>query len=118
MGHPIKLPPILPLHPKIAAIAILIRIIALSGGNKASIWHKRLIYLSIISMTVGNLSAIVQKDLKKLLAYSSIAHAGYAIIGILSMNHAGYAGAIFYAMALLILKFTCFFVIIKQLQKV
>jgi NADH-quinone oxidoreductase subunit N len=97
---------------KVAAIAILIRIIALSGGH-SEYTAKVLIYLSIISMTVGNLSAIVQKDLKKLLAYSSIAHAGYALIGILSMNHSGYAGAVFYAMALLILKFTCFFVIIK-----
>jgi NADH-quinone oxidoreductase subunit N len=101
---------------KIAAVAILIRIIALSGGNNPYL-AQALVYLSIISMTVGNLAAIVQKDLKKLLAYSSIAHAGYAIIGILSMNHAGYAGAVFYAMALLILKFTCFFVIIKAATK-
>jgi NADH-quinone oxidoreductase subunit N len=101
---------------KIAAIAILIRIIALSGGHNPYL-TQALIYLSIISMTVGNLAAIVQKDLKKLLAYSSIAHAGYAIIGILSMNHAGYAGAVFYAMALLILKFTCFLVIIKAATK-
>jgi NADH-quinone oxidoreductase subunit N len=97
---------------KVAAIALLIRIIALSGGN-SEYPAKVLIYLSIISMTVGNLSAIVQKDLKKLLAYSSIAHAGYALIGILSMNQAGYTGAVFYALALLILKFTCFFVVIK-----
>jgi NADH-quinone oxidoreductase subunit N len=101
---------------KVAAIAILIRIIAMSGGRSEYL-AEVLIYLSIISMTVGNLSAIVQKDLKKLLAYSSIAHAGYAIIGILSMNHAGYAGSIFYAMALLILKFTCFFVIIMVATK-
>jgi NADH-quinone oxidoreductase subunit N len=101
---------------KVAAIAILIRIIALSGGHSEYL-AKALIYLSIISMTVGNLSAIVQKDLKKLLAYSSIAHAGYAIIGILSMNHAGYAGAVFYALALLILKFTCFFVVITAATK-
>ncbi len=97
---------------KVAAIAILIRIVALAGGQSDYLANI-LIFLSIISMTVGNVSAIVQNDLKKLLAYSSIAHAGYVLIGILSMNHAGYSGAIFYAVALLILKFTCFFVIIK-----
>ena len=97
---------------KVASVAILIRIIALSGGQ-GDLLAKALIYLSIISMTVGNLSAAVQNDLKKLLAYSSIAHAGYALIGILSMNHAGYSGAVYYALAILILKFTCFFVIIK-----
>ena len=96
---------------KVAAIAILIRMVALTGGQ-SEYMAKALIFLSILSMTVGNISAMVQKDLKKLLAYSSVAHAGYALIGILSMNHAGYSGAVFYAMAVLMLKFTCFFVII------
>jgi NADH-quinone oxidoreductase subunit N len=69
--------------------------------------------LSIVTMTVGNVSALVQKDLKRLLAYSSIAHAGYVLIGVLSMNPAGYAGAVFYSVALVTLKFTCFMVVVK-----
>jgi NADH-quinone oxidoreductase subunit N len=72
-----------------------------------------LVILSIISMTVGNLAAIVQKDLKRLLAYSAVAHAGYVLIGILSMNQLGYSSVIFYAMALLVMKFTAFLVVIK-----
>jgi NADH-quinone oxidoreductase subunit N len=64
-------------------------------------------------MTLGNLVAIVQKDMKRLLAYSSISHAGYVLIGILSMSPGGYAGAIFYAVAYLIMKFTCFLVVVK-----
>jgi NADH-quinone oxidoreductase subunit N len=64
-------------------------------------------------MTLGNLAAIAQKDLKRLLAYSSIAHAGYALIGILSMNRAGYAAAVFYAFSLLAMKFTSFLVVVK-----
>jgi NADH-quinone oxidoreductase subunit N len=64
-------------------------------------------------MTVGNLSAVVQKDLKRLLAYSSIAHAGYVLIGILSMSPVGYSSAIFYALSLLMMKFTCFLVVVK-----
>jgi NADH-quinone oxidoreductase subunit N len=51
--------------------------------------------------------------MKRLLAYSSISHAGYVLIGILSMNQSGYAGAIFYAVAYLIMKFTCFLVVVK-----
>lgn len=97
---------------KVAAIAVLMRVVALSGGNGELLAHA-LVVLSIISMTVGNLSAIVQKDLKRLLAFSSVAHAGYVMIGILSMNQAGYAGAIFYALTVLVLKFTCFLVVIK-----
>jgi NADH-quinone oxidoreductase subunit N len=97
---------------KVAAIAILLRIVALCGTGSTYLIHI-LVTLSIISMTTGNLAAIVQKDLKRLLAYSSIAHAGYVLIGILSMNPAGYSGAIFYALSLLMMKFTCFLVVVK-----
>ena len=97
---------------KVAAVAILIRMVALSSGSSTYLVHI-LVTLSIASMTVGNLIAIVQKDMKRLLAYSSISHAGYVLIGILSMNQSGYAGAIFYAVAYLIMKFTCFLVVVK-----
>ena len=97
---------------KVAAVAILTRMVALSSGGSAYLVHI-LVTLSIASMTLGNLVAIVQKDMKRLLAYSSISHAGYVLIGILSMNQSGYAGAIFYAVAYLIMKFTCFLVVVK-----
>ncbi len=97
---------------KVAAIAILTRMVAVTGPGSIYLVHA-LVTLSIISMTLGNLAAIVQKDLKRLLAYSAVAHAGYVLIGILSMNSAGYASAIFYAMALLIMKFTAFLVVVK-----
>ena len=97
---------------KVAAVAILTRMVALSSGNSTYLVHI-LVTLSIASMTVGNLIAIVQKDMKRLLAYSSISHAGYVLIGILSMSQSGYAGAIFYAVAYLIMKFTCFLVVVK-----
>ena len=97
---------------KVAAVAILIRMVALSSGSSTYLVHV-LVTLSIASMTLGNLVAIVQKDMKRLLAYSSISHAGYVLIGILSMNQSGYAGAIFYAVAYLVMKFTCFLVVVK-----
>jgi len=95
---------------KIAAIAILLRMTSVSGGNPYLI-HS-LVILSILSMTVGNLAAIAQRDLKRLFAYSSIAQAGYVLIGILSMSSEGYAASIFYALALLVMKFTCFLVLV------
>ncbi|MFZ7128365.1 MAG: NADH-quinone oxidoreductase subunit N [Desulfobacterales bacterium] len=97
---------------KVAAMAIMVRIVALSGDSSPYL-AQVLVALSIVSMTVGNLSAIVQKDLKRLLAYSSIAHAGYVLIGILSMNETGYAAVMFYALAVLVMKFTCFLVVVK-----
>lgn len=96
---------------KVAAIAVLIRVVALAGNGSDALAHV-LVTLAIISMTVGNLSAIVQKDLKRLLAFSSVAHGGYVMIGILAMTTAGYASAIFYAMAVLLMKFTCFLVVV------
>jgi NADH-quinone oxidoreductase subunit N len=97
---------------KVAAIAVLIRVIAAAGQGSAYLVQV-LVVLSIVSMTVGNLAAIAQQDLKRLLAYSTIAHAGYVLIGILSMNPAGYAGAIFYALALLVMEFTAFLVVVQ-----
>ncbi len=96
---------------KVAAIAVLMRLTALTGGA-GTFLTDALVALAIVSMTVGNLTAIVQQDFKRLMAYSSIAQAGYVLIGILSMTPAGYGGAIFYALALLVMKFTCFLVLI------
>ena len=95
---------------KVAAVAILTRMVAVSGDGSVYLVHV-LVTLAIVSMTVGNLAAIVQKDFKRLLAYSTVAHAGYVLIGILSMNAAGYMSAIFYVTALLIMKFTVFLVV-------
>jgi NADH-quinone oxidoreductase subunit N len=97
---------------KVAAIAILIRMTAVTGDGSIYLAHV-LVILSIVSMTVGNLAAIVQKDLKRLLAFSAVAHAGYVLIGILSMSTVGYASVIFYAMALLVMKFSAFLVVVK-----
>jgi NADH-quinone oxidoreductase subunit N len=97
---------------KVAAVAILMRMVAVSGDGSIYLVHV-LVTLAIVSMTVGNLAALVQKDFKRLLAYSTVAHAGYVLIGILSMNSAGYMGAIFYMTAVLFMKFTVFLVIVK-----
>jgi NADH-quinone oxidoreductase subunit N len=97
---------------KVAAIAIIVRVVSLSGGNSRYLVHV-LVILSIASMTVGNLVAIMQKDLKRLLAYSAISHAGYVLIGILSMSDAGYSGAIFYAAAYMLMSLSCFLVVVK-----
>ncbi len=96
---------------KIAAVAAIIRLVTLCGpGAEHLIFF--FMTLSVLSMTIGNLSAVVQDDLKRLLAYSSIAHAGYILIGILSLNVMGWISAVFYAVSLLIMKFTAFMAVI------
>jgi NADH-quinone oxidoreductase subunit N len=97
---------------KVAAVAVLVRATAPFHGI-SDLLAKGLIALAIISMTAGNLAAIAQQDFKRLMAFSSIAQAGYLLIGILCMTPAGYAGASFYVVAVLVMKFTCFMVMIK-----
>ncbi len=97
---------------KVAAVAVIARVVAHAGQESTYLVHV-LVILSVASMTVGNLAAIAQKDLKRLLAFSTIAHSGYILIGILAMNPAGWTGTIFYALALLAMKFTAFLVVIE-----
>ncbi|MFW5902075.1 MAG: NADH-quinone oxidoreductase subunit N, partial [Thermodesulfobacteriota bacterium] len=96
---------------KVAAIAVLLRITALSGQGGQLAWL--LVVLAVFSMTAGNLAAMVQKDFKRLLAFSSVAHAGYVMIAILSMNRLGTESAIFYALSLLVMKLTCFMIVVQ-----
>ena len=97
---------------KVAGIAVILRVMAFAGQGSAYLVHT-LVVLSVVSMTLGNLAAIVQKDLKRLLAFSTIAHSGYVLIGILVLSPAGYSGAIFYAVALLVMEFTAFMVVVE-----
>ncbi len=100
---------------KVAAIAILLRLVAFTGEDGTRLVHV-LVGLSVASMTVGNLAAITQQDLKRLFGYSTVAHAGYVLIGVLSLSRDGFAGAVFYAVALLVMKFTAFLVVVKVAQ--
>jgi NADH-quinone oxidoreductase subunit N len=97
---------------KVAAVAVLVRVTAPLHGL-SDLLAQGLIALAIITMTAGNLAAIAQRDFKRLMAFSSIAQAGYLLIGILCMTPAGYTGAGFYVIAVLAMKFTCFMVMIK-----
>ena len=95
---------------KAVAVALLLRLAALGAGYGYS-FTQVLMVLSIISMTLGNLVAIIQRDFKRMLAYSSIAHAGYVLMGVISMQEAGFTSAVYYALAYLIMNFTVFMVI-------
>ena len=96
--------------PKIGAVALLIRLISLAGVDAGQFtWV--LMAFAVLSMTFGNLSALVQNDIKRLLAYSSIAHAGYVMIGLLCATDFGYLSGIYYIAGYLLMNLACFFVI-------
>lgn len=84
--------------PKIAAFAITVRILVQGMPSLQTNWVNILIVISIFSMFFGNLLAIAQSNLKRMLAYSSIAHIGYTLLGILAGPNSsqGYSAAMFY----------------------
>ncbi len=100
---------------KIAGLSVLIRFMLLAGET-AHVLDDVWVAIAIATMTIGNLSALIQKDLKRLLAYSSIAQAGYLLVGVLCISEKGISGAIYYAAAYLVMNLTAFF-IISQLSK-
>lgn len=83
---------------KVAAFGVLIRLMV-SVAPLSDLWTPLLWWLSILSMIVGNAAALIQRDAKRMLAYSSVAHAGYLSVGLVSANATGVAGMIYYLVA-------------------
>ncbi len=83
--------------PKMAAFAMVMRVLVDGLEGLQADWQAMLVILSILSMAVGNVIAIAQTNLKRMFAYSTIAHVGFLILGVLSGTEAGYAASMFYA---------------------
>jgi NADH-quinone oxidoreductase subunit N len=84
---------------KAAGFAVLIRLFFVAFPNFSESWTLVLAILSAITMTVGNLLTLQQTNIKRLLAYSSIAHAGYTLIGVVALSQLGAASVVFYLAA-------------------
>jgi NADH-quinone oxidoreductase subunit N len=98
--------------PKVAAVAVLVRFVSLATPDNHTV-ALLLAGLAIASMFYGNLIAMVQKDFKRLLGFSGIAHAGYALIGFVALSPAGYAAALFYITGYMLMVLACFVVICR-----
>ena len=96
--------------PKIAAAALLIRLTMLASSAPEQM-ATVIIVLAAFSMTLGNLVGLVQKDVKRLLAYSGIAHAGYLMMGLLSFNREGNAAVVYYIAVYLFMNLALFYVV-------
>ncbi len=82
--------------PKLAAVGMAIRLLPEGLGNLTPRWQEMLALLAMASLIVGNLGAIAQYNLKRMLAYSTISHVGFMMLGLLSANAAGYSALLFY----------------------
>jgi NADH-quinone oxidoreductase subunit N len=85
--------------PKLAAFAFIMRLLSYGLQGMTPEWQQMLVILAVASMAVGNIIAIAQANLKRMLAYSTIAHMGYLLLGILSGTDAGYSASLFYVIS-------------------
>ena len=98
-GAPTAVTAFISTAPKLAAVAMLLRLLVDALPSLQADWHQMLVLLAVLSMAVGNIIAIAQSNLKRMFAYSTIAHVGFMLIGVLAGSPEGYAAALFYIIA-------------------
>jgi NADH-quinone oxidoreductase subunit N len=94
--------------PKIAAFAFVLRILVEGLQGLVADWQGMLIILAILSMAIGNITAIAQTNIKRMLAYSTISHMGFLLLGLLSGSLNGYSSSMFYVLVYVLMSLGSF----------
>ena len=118
-GAPTSITSYFAVVPKVAGLALLIKFMLIPFSNILLEWQTIIIFISIASMILGAVAAIVQKNIKRLLAYSSIGHIGYALAGIATGSISGYESSIIYISIYVIMNigaFSCLYLFKKDGQ--
>ncbi|MDO1527368.1 NADH-quinone oxidoreductase subunit NuoN [Fulvimonas sp. R45] len=97
---------------KLAAFGMAYRLLEAGLGDLSHYWQPMLAAIAVLSLAIGNLVAIVQSNLKRMLAYSTISHMGYLLIGLVNAGPEGYASAMFYAISYALMGTAAFGVIL------
>jgi len=116
-GAPTPVTAFFAVAPKMAAIALFIRFLIEPFGAILAQWQQVIIFLSIASMVLGAVAAIAQSNIKRLMAYSSIGHIGYALIGLAAASPAGIRGVLVYMAIYLFMNVGTFAVILCMRQQ-
>lgn len=113
-GAPTAVTMLIGTAPKLAAFAFVMRLLVEALGMEQLFveWQKMLIILAVASLAIGNITAIAQTNIKRMLAYSTIAHMGFLLLGILSGTIEGFGAAMFYAMIYVLMGLGSFAVIL------
>ncbi len=100
--------------PKFAAFAIVMRLLAQALGADALVeeWRQMLLIMAILSLAIGNLAAIMQTNLKRMLAYSTISHMGFLLLGVLSGTIDGFGASMFYVVVYVLMTLGSFGIIL------
>jgi len=111
-GAPTPVTAFMAVGPKVAGFAALIRILVQALPFLGNEWTLILWLLSILTMTIGNVVAILQTNVKRMLAYSAIAHAGYILVGIVANSNMGFGAVLFYLVIYTVMSLAAFGVVI------
>jgi len=98
--------------PKLAAFAMLMRLLVGGLEGLAPHWQQMLVIMAILSLATGNIIAIAQSNIKRMLAYSTIAHMGFFLLGMLAAGPNGYASALFYMLVYVVMSLGAFGMVI------
>ncbi len=118
-GAPTSITSYFAVVPKVAGLALLIKFMFIPFSNILLEWQTIIIFISIASMILGAIAAMIQKNFKRLLAYSSIGHIGYALAGVATGVISGYQSAIVYISIYVIMNigaFSCLYLLKKDGQ--
>ena len=111
-GSPTSVTMFLSSVPKIAAVAILIRLLIDGLGSLQQYWSDLFMILAILSIAIGSLVALNQTNIKRMLAYSTISHIGFVLLGFVTGVVDGYGAAVFYVLTYILMSLAAFGVII------
>jgi len=111
-GAPTPMTAFMSAGPKAAGFAAFLRVFLIALPALKADWTQLLWVLAVLTMTVGNITAIYQQNVKRMLAYSSIAHAGYALVGFVAANEVGISGILFYMLTYAFMNIGAFAVIV------
>ncbi|KJH67455.1 NADH-quinone oxidoreductase subunit NuoN [Chromobacterium violaceum] len=103
--------------PKLAAFVFVLRILAQGLDALAGEWQGMLVIVAVLSMAIGNITAIVQTNIKRMLAYSTISHMGFLLLGVLAGTKQGYSAALFYAVVYVAMSMVGFGIILALSRK-
>ncbi|MFQ5784023.1 MAG: NADH-quinone oxidoreductase subunit NuoN [Alphaproteobacteria bacterium] len=106
-GAPTPVTAFFSVAPKIAAIALLLRVMLQPFGDLVAQWQQIVVFISVASMLLGGFAALAQTNIKRLMAYSSIGHVGYALIGLAAGSPGGVRGVLIYMAIYLAMNVGC-----------
>lgn len=116
-GAPTPVTAFFAVAPKIAALVLFIRVMLVPFGENAADWQQIIVFLAVASMLIGAFVALVQTNIKRLMAYSSIGHVGYALVGLAAGTQLGVESVLIYLTVYLAMNVGAFAIILSMRRK-